>query len=59
MAHKIVAIQVEFVGEVTKLTALGQSPRGTKIRLKQVQVDVPREDKQAFEIAVDAAIKAL
>lgn len=59
MAHKIVAIQVDYKGADTKVTALGQSPRGTRYQLKEVQVDVPREDESAFAKAVADAITSL
>lgn len=57
MAHRVVAIQVDLSGDDTILTAIGQSPRGTKFQLKAIEVKVPRQDKQAYETAVKAAIE--
>ena len=59
MANKIVAVRVQLRGDDVELTTLGESPRGTRVRLKSVQVPGVRKDKKEFHSKVLAALETL
>lgn len=59
MAHKVNAIRVEVRGDDAILTGMGQSPRGTKVRLRQAVAKGRRGDRKEFEKNVKQAIEAI
>lgn len=59
MGIPIVAIRVRVRGDNMEITTLGSSPRGTRFRLKTVQVDGVKGPKAAFHGKVEAAVDSL
>ena len=59
MAHKVNAIRVEVRGDNAILTGMGQSPRGTKVRLRQAVAKGRKGDKEEFQKNVKKAIEEI
>lgn len=59
MKHKIVAFRLDGTREGVIISALTQSPRGTRVLLGSREVKEDRKDKEAFVPAVEAAILEL
>lgn len=54
---KVNAIRVDMEQDQLKITAVGQSPRGTKIRLRQAVAKGRKGDKKAFRENILKAIE--
>lgn len=56
MSIKIVAVRADFKGDDVVLTMLGETPRGTRVRVKSETVSGVKGDRAAWESKVAAAI---
>lgn len=59
LAPRVVSIRVEMKGDDAVITTIGQSPRGTKVRLKTVLVNGLRGPKETFDADLRKAIQQL
>jgi hypothetical protein len=56
MTHTVTALKIEKSREGLTISALSQSPRGTKYIVKSVTVDTGSEDKKERQAAIAAAL---
>jgi hypothetical protein len=56
MAHPITAIRIEKARKGMTISALSQSPRGTKYIVKSVTVDTGSDDKKERQAAIAVAL---
>jgi len=57
MTVKVNAIRVDLRGDEVVITAMGQSPRGTKVRLRQETAKGRKGDKETFRQNIVQAIE--
>lgn len=57
--HKTVAYRLTQKGGKITITALTESPRGTRVAFRQVELDAEKSDNEVFRARLAAAIEQL